>query len=63
MRRRKPKVSYAYTTVNEAGFLNPFHVRQSAKEVRGVDQVRWAAARRAGWKLIRVKLVAAGKAR
>lgn len=62
-KRRKARVSYAYTTVNRAGFLSPFHVCQSAAAVRGTDQVRWAAVRRAGWRLIKVKLVAAGKPR
>lgn len=61
MARRKPKTSFAYTTVNGAGFLNPYHVHASAKSVRGEDPVRWAAARRCGWRLIKVKLVAAGK--
>lgn len=60
-KRRKPRTTYAYTTVNRDGFLNPFHVHPSAAEVRGLDEVRWAIARRAGWRLIRVKLVAAGK--
>jgi hypothetical protein len=62
-RRRKPRSTYAYTTVNSAGYLNPYHVHASASEVRGVDQVRWAIARKAGWRLIKVRLVAAGKPR
>jgi hypothetical protein len=60
-KRRKPQTTYAYTTVNRAGYLNPFHVHAYSDEVRGTDQVKWAAARQAGWRLIRVKLVAAGK--
>lgn len=62
-KRRKVRLTYAYTTVNRAGFLNPYHVHASAAETRGVDQVRWAAARKAGWRLIKVRLVAAGKPR
>ena len=58
--RKKPKPIFAYAAIGPDRHLNPYWIRAEARQVRHGGPRPWHAIRKDGWRIVRVKVTAAG---
>ena len=57
---KKLKPIYAFAAVSPRDGLNPYWVRAEAKQIRHGGGRPWHDCRREGWRIVKVKVMAAG---